>query len=49
MKPPIDWSPCQQKGEEHIWLPMMLTNSNTRFWWCGAYGVFILDVGGADA
>ena len=19
MKPPADWSPCQQKGEEHEW------------------------------
>jgi ferredoxin len=19
MKPPVDWSPCQQKGEEHEW------------------------------
>ena len=53
MKPPVDWSPCQQKGEEHIWLPMRINNNinglsaNTLFWWCGACGIFLVDLNNA--
>lgn len=44
MKPPVDWSPCQQKGEEHEWKK----ESVLLEWYCSKCGVIIrnLDIYG---
>ena len=39
MKPPEDWSPCQQEGEEHNWL--LVYNDDKRFWACDRCGIIL--------
>jgi len=47
MKPPIDWSPCQQKGEEHDWAfdnRLTSTDRDDIYWRCTRCGVVLKDI-----
>ena len=45
MKPPVDWSPCQQKGEEHEWLQGELVGrfGESPIYWCNRCKVILID------
>lgn len=53
MKPPVDWSPCQQKGNEHEWVryyllasPQTINNLNDVLftWVCANCGVITMEL-----
>lgn len=43
LKPPVDWSPCQQKGEEHNWFKAIWA-FNWNVWRCIKCGIVIEDL-----
>ena len=45
MEPPINWSLCQQKGEEHKWLASEL-GKDSPIYWCFNCGVIVVDFSG---
>ena len=42
MKPPVDWSPCQQLGLEHNWLKESSVYQSG--WFCIKCGIRVFEV-----